>query len=81
MKGYDEVSFTFYVLQRVRARCERIYGRMRHFPSELARSRSALPMNSHARLTALHVGKVLALYMQSQNVGGTAEICFSVPNP
>ena len=41
MKGNDEVSLSFKVLQRVRGGCERIYGRMRHFPSELAESKSA----------------------------------------
>ena len=28
------------IFQRVRGRCERIYAKMRHFPSELARSKS-----------------------------------------
>lgn len=69
------------IFQRVRGRCERIYARVRHFPSELAKSRSFLA-NSFARQTPLQVGKVLALFLAEPKCGWyRGNFSFSVPNP
>ena len=45
------------ISQRVRVRCERIYAWMRHFPSELARSRQTLGVSRIAEhgMTPLYV--------------------------
>ena len=66
-----------FVFQRVRGRCERIYEKTEHFPSELAGSRSHAT-NSPARSdTVIRQAKCwLCRFMQSQNAGGTAENVF-----
>ncbi len=65
--------------QRVRARCERIFAKGRHFPSELAGSRS-YSTNSPARQTPLFVSKVLALLFYNARMRVVPrKLCFSVP--
>ena len=70
------------IFQRVCGRCEQIYANMRHFPSELARSKRILPRAiSPARHDTVSVRQSVGFVsMQGQNAGGTAEnLCFSVP--
>jgi len=64
--------------QRVCGRCEQIFAKNEAFPFGACSVKVVLTY-SRARQTPLKVGKVLALFWQSLNAGGTAENCFSVP--
>ena len=69
------------IFQRVCGRCEQIFARARHFPSELAGSKLLIAISPARNRHRYKSGKVLALFLQGLNAGGTAEKCFSVPNP
>ena len=64
------------IFQRVCGRCEQIYANMRHFPSELARSKRSFHCAiSPARHDTVNVRQSVGFVsMQGQNAGGTAEI-------